>query len=83
MKALDRHFNMVVEEVIETLAEQCTRRKPREVTGSVYRDRFTSKTSIKRNSVVLTIRLKPEIKDFNAVHKVTGSDEISRMTPKS
>ena len=47
---------MVVEEVTETWAEQCTRRKPREMTGSVDRDRFTFNTSIEGDPVVLTIR---------------------------
>ena len=80
MKTIDRHFNMVVEKVIEMWAEQCTRKKPREVTGSGYRDRFTFKTSFEGDSVVLTIRLMPEMKESNAVHKVTGYEDTARMT---
>ena len=69
MKALDRHFNMVLEEVIEAWEEQCQMRQPRVMTGPVDRDRFTSKMS-----------KKPEMKEVDAVHKMTGSEDIARMT---
>ena len=36
MKALDRHFSMVLEEVMETWAEQCQMRKPRVPAESVH-----------------------------------------------
>ena len=49
-------------------------------TKSVDKVRFTSKMSIKEDSVVLIIRLRPEMKEIDTVYTVTGSEDISRMT---
>ena len=65
---------------METWAEQYHMKKPRVTTESVDKVRFTSKMSIKEDSVVLIIRLRLEIKEINTVYTVTGSEDISRMT---
>ena len=57
MEALNRHFNMVLEEVMETWTELCQMRKPRAKTEQLDNDRFTSEMSTKGDSVILTIRL--------------------------
>ena len=47
MKALDRHFNLVLEEFMETWAEQCQMGKTRETADLANTDRFIAKTFLK------------------------------------
>ena len=79
MEALNRHFNIVLEEVMETWTELFQMGKPRAKTEQLDNDRFTSEMSTKGDSVILTIRLKPEKREIDTVNKVTGSKDIMRM----
>ena len=53
--------------------------KPRSNTEQLN-GRFTCEMSTKGDSVLLTIRLKPEKREIDTVNKVTGSKDILRMT---
>ena len=70
---------MVLEEVMEKWTEHCQIRKLRATTEPPVNDRFTSEMSTKGDSVILTIRLKPEKREIDTVNKVTGSKDIMRM----
>ena len=58
MKALNRHFNMVLEEVMETWADLANK------------DRFIYKMFLKGDSVVLINRLRPEMKEIDVVYQI-------------
>ena len=46
MKVLERHFNMVLDEVMETWAEQCQMGDTRETVDLANNDRFIYKTRL-------------------------------------
>ena len=80
MEALNRHFNMALEEVIKMWTKLCQMGKPRATNEPLDNDRFTSEMYTKGDSVLLTIKLRLENKEMDTVNKVTGSRDIIIMT---
>ena len=80
MKALERHFDMVLQEVMETWAEQCQMGVTKETADLANNDGFISKMFLKGDLVVLILRLRPEIEENDTVNTETGSEDISRMS---
>ena len=54
--------------------------KTRNKADLAHKDRFISKMFLQGDSVILTIRLRPEMEGNGADHNATGPEDISRMT---
>ena len=72
LKAFDRHFNMVLEEVIEMWTEQHKKGRNREKTELVHKDRFISKMFLSGDSVIMVIKLGPETEGDDTDYDVMG-----------
>ena len=57
VKAFDRHYNMVLEEVTEMWTEQPKTGRSRENAKLVHKDRFISKMFLKEDLVILVIKM--------------------------
>ena len=79
LKAFDRHFNMVLEEVIEMWTEQRKKGRNRGKTESVNKDRFISKMFLRGDSVILVIKVEPKTEGDNAEYDVTGPGGMPRL----
>ena len=79
LKAFDRHFNMVLEEVIQMWTEQHKKGRNRGRDELVHKDRFISKMFRRGDSVKLVIKLWPETEGDDADYNMTRSEGTSRL----
>ena len=77
LKAFDRHFNMVLEEVMWTEQHKKGRNRGRD--ELIHKDRFISKKFLRGDSVILVIKLRLETEGDDADYNVTGSEGTPRL----